>query len=92
MPPTKLREWTAEDRTLASALLAHEKSIGRCGHSHHVTLKPGADLDGWFKVNDSQTCPACAALDEWKQDADPEKLPAGVLPRVVNLKDEPDEE
>lgn len=90
--PSEFREWEHRDRQQAMALLAHEASIGPCGHSHVRMLDPREDLGGgWMDVRVVGVCPACEAAELFRQQ-NAEGLGAGVVVRVVNTKDYPDEE
>lgn len=87
VPPTKLRDWSQEDRNLAAALLVHESDIGRCGYPHRVTTDP--DLDGWIDLPESGeplVCVACAALDRHARD-NPDSEP-GELVRLEDRRSE----
>ena len=49
------------------ALTVHEASIhDACGHYRDEAWDP--DSDGWYEVDDSTTCHACAARDRWQKD------------------------
>ena len=88
VPPTKLREWSQEDRTLAAALLAHEADIGPCGYPHRVTTDP--ELDGWIEVdtdNEPRVCVVCASLDRHRADSSSSREP-GELVSIIDRRRE----
>jgi hypothetical protein len=84
VPPTKLREWSQEDRNMAAALLAHEADLGPCGFPHRVTTDP--DLDGWIDIDEenAKVCVACAALDRYRDDTPPDRREPGQLVQLVD--------
>lgn len=79
--PSELAHWPMRDRVMASALLLHEDRIGPCGHPHDVSV---GDMEGWYEVDDSRVCWACAARDQYLKDHSESGLPPGVLIRVVD--------
>ena len=88
MPPTKLRDWSQEDRNLAAALLAHEADLGPCGYPHRVTTDP--ELDGWIEVDsdsEPQVCVVCASLDRHREDSSGSREP-GELVRIIDRRNE----
>lgn len=59
--------WTETDRFLAEALTLYERSLcGDCGHDKTVAWDDSAD--GWFEVDDSIMCHACAARERYQND------------------------
>lgn len=49
------------------ALSLHEASVHEtCGHYKDEAFDPEAD--GWYVVQDSTVCHACAARDRWQKD------------------------
>lgn len=83
VPPTKLRDWSQEDRNLAAALLVHEADLGPCGYPHRVTTDP--DLDGWIDVDpESGVCVVCAAIERHRDDNAGDKPEPGQLLRLVD--------
>lgn len=84
VPPTRLRDWSQEDRNLAAALLVHEADLGPCGYPHRVTTDP--DLNGWFEIDteNPEVCAVCAVIDQHRNDTPPEQHEPGQLIRVVD--------
>jgi hypothetical protein len=77
--PSEFQSWSLRDKLQAVALLEHEASIGRCGHPHDVST---GDKEGWYEVDDTLVCWACAKLDEYqKEQKDPTP---GVQLRIVD--------
>ena len=58
--------WTDTDRLLAEALTVHERMICECGWNRRHAWDP--DMDGWFEVDDSSVCQACAARERYLKD------------------------
>ena len=59
--------WTETDRLLAEALTVYERMIcSDCGCNSRVACDE--DMDGWFEVDDSTTCQACAARERYTKD------------------------
>jgi len=87
VPPTKLRDWTQEDRNMAAALLVHESDLGPCGYPHRVTTDP--DLDGWIEVDTESeplVCVVCASKDRYRdENKNPEP---GELVRIIDRRHE----
>lgn len=82
--PSELREvWPERDRLAAIALVAHEASIGPCGHPHDETT---GDMEGWYEVHDDQVCWACYARDEYEKDHRETGPPSGAIVRVVDTR------
>lgn len=85
--PSEFAKWPIKDQVSAIALLQHESSIGRCGHSHRNTI---GDLEGWFEVKTDGICWACAALEEYERDNAEGRQPGSLL-RVVDTRTSPEE-
>lgn len=85
MPPTEyLEKWSPRDRGLAEALIVHEDTThGPCGHQ--LSESTNDDMDGWYEVDDSTVCHACAALERFRDEAKDGAEP-GVLLRVVDVR------
>ena len=59
--------WTETDRALTEALTIYERSLcPDCGRHSSIAFDP--DTNGWFEVDDSTVCEACAARERWQDD------------------------
>lgn len=52
-----------------------------CGVDKDIAFDP--DNDGWFEVDDSWVCTACAALDRYKEENEKSPTEPGTLLRVI---------
>lgn len=80
-----LTEWSARDRGLATALTVLEDSVHACGHDLERSTHPDMG-GGWYEVDDTMVCEACAALEKWR--AETENPEPGVMPVVVDTRPE----
>lgn len=55
-----------------------------CGHDLERSSNP--DMDGWYKVEETEVCYACAALERWREEN--EVLEPGLVPFVVDTRPE----
>lgn len=56
--------WTETDRVLAMALELYERSLcAECSQPRELAWDP--EMDGWFEVDDSTVCMACAERERW---------------------------
>lgn len=81
--------WKPQDRFAAMALLEYETTLHACGFPVDVAMHP--EMGGYFEVDDTNVCAACAALDEYRRErANDQPIPGQVL-RVINTwpQDEP---
>lgn len=81
--PSEFQAWSVRDKLSAVALLQQEALVGPCGHPHDVTT---GDLEGWFEVDDTETCWACAAMDQYRKDHAEQGSPPGAIIRVVDTR------
>lgn len=58
--------WTYVSRTLAAALTYLDEI--RCPRGHYTDDTTDPDAEGWYEVDDSMICEACAALDRYHKD------------------------
>lgn len=69
--------WTDTDRILAEALTVYERSLcADCGWDRRVAWDD--DMDGWFEVDDTAVCQACAARERYLKDRDGKAAEPGV--------------
>lgn len=78
--------WKPQDRFAALALIEHEASLHACGVARNLAFNP--DMSGWFEVDDTLTCAACAALEEYRRNH--EDTPPGQVLHVVNTRPDND--
>ena len=84
--------WTDTDSLLATAHELWERSKCPNGKSHYADEAWDDDADGWFEVDDSTVCQACAALERWQREHDTHRPEPGTLVRVKDMRREPDED
>lgn len=81
MRPTKyLRKWSAVDRTLAEALLLHEKAFDPHGIPWEIALDP--EKGSWLDV-DERINWAAAAVENWRAQGSHEP---GAYPVVIDTR------
>lgn len=77
--------WTPQDRQAAAALIEYENSLHTCGFPRSESFDQSKS--GFYEVDNTLTCHACAALDEYRKGH-----PNGEPGQVLFLKDTSDDE
>ncbi|MDR6861978.1 hypothetical protein [Phycicoccus sp. 3266] len=78
--------WTPQDRQAAVALVEFENSIHTCGHPQSESFDQAKS--GFYEVDDTLVCHACAALEEYRK-ANPQAAQPG---QVLFIRDTSDDE
>jgi hypothetical protein len=80
--------WKPQDRFAALALLEYEATLHACGYPRDLAFNP--DMSGWFEVDDTNSCAACAALDEYRREHESDPPIPGQVLHVINTRPDDD--
>lgn len=75
--------WTDTDRIITEALTVYERSLcSDCKNPAWQAFDP--DTNGWFEVDDSCVCEACAARERWLEEHQKDREPGQKIAVILD--------